>query len=422
MQTPISWRRSTLSNGLTVLLFPHENANTTQLSIAVEYGSNQEPEEIAGSAHFLEHMLAGGSTKRIQLSRSIENSGGILDFYTEREYMMTTMSILPETLPEASVVISKLLFDNAFEEEKFSQERKIILNELAEASDDPTEKVEELLLKNLFKIHPIKRPVGGFPKTIKQLTLDQLTKAHDSNYFPQNMVLILTGNFSEKTCERVLAEFKNKNVGETLSKKSYSIESARPKLIDVKKKAGLTQTYLSIGTRTVCSSHKDVPSLDLISAILSGGAGSRLFIELREKNAFTYDVQSDHTDGLDWGYFNVNCAVRNKNFVKAKDLIFKELFKLRNKKVSVDEVQRAKNLITAEILRAMDNPQQSSDILAYMEIQFKSEKSLANYIAQLKAVTSENIMEAANTYLQEDSFSTILLTPKSESLFHVASR
>ena len=53
-----------------------------------------------------------------------------------------------------------------------------------------------------------------------------------ANYFPQNMVLILTGNFSEKTCERVLEEFGNKPVGETLSKKSYSIESAKPKQID----------------------------------------------------------------------------------------------------------------------------------------------------------------------------------------------
>ena len=85
---------------------------------------------------------------------------------------------------------------------------------------------------------------------------------------------------------------------------------------------------------------------------------------------------------------------------------------MRTEKVPVDEIQRGKNLITAEILRAIDNPQQSSDILAYMEIQFKSEKSLADYIDHLKAVTSENILEAANTYLQEDSFSTILLTPK----------
>ena len=98
MTTAMFWRRNMLSNGLTVLQFPRESANTTQLSIAIEYGSNQEPEEIAGSAHFLEHMIAGGSTKRIHLSRSIENSGGNLDFYTEHEYMMATMNILPETI------------------------------------------------------------------------------------------------------------------------------------------------------------------------------------------------------------------------------------------------------------------------------------------------------------------------------------
>ncbi len=175
MTTAMFWRRNILPNGLRVLLFPRQSANTTQLSIAVEYGSNQEPEEIAGVAHFLEHMLAGGSTKRIQLSRSIENSGGILDFYTDHEHMMSTMDILPEELTEASFVISELLFNMDFEEEKFKQERKIILNELAEASDDPTERIEELLLKSLFKEHPVKRPVGGFPKTVKHLTLDQLS-------------------------------------------------------------------------------------------------------------------------------------------------------------------------------------------------------------------------------------------------------
>ena len=97
------------SNGLTVLLYPRQSANTTQLSVAVEYGSNQEPKEIAGAAHFLEHMLAGGSDKRIQLSRSIENSGGILDFYTDHEHMMSRMDILPGELAKRP-----LLFQVAF--------------------------------------------------------------------------------------------------------------------------------------------------------------------------------------------------------------------------------------------------------------------------------------------------------------------
>ena len=105
MTTAMFWRRNILPNGLTVLQFPRQSANTTQLSVAVEYGSNQEPEEIAGVAHFLEHMLAGGSQKRIELSRSIENSGGILDFYTDHGHMMSMMDVLPGKLTEASFII-----------------------------------------------------------------------------------------------------------------------------------------------------------------------------------------------------------------------------------------------------------------------------------------------------------------------------
>jgi predicted Zn-dependent peptidase len=411
MTTAMFWRRNILPNGLRVLLFPRQSANTTQLSIAVEYGSNQEPEEIAGVAHFLEHMLAGGSTKRIQLSRSVENSGGILDFYTDHEHMMSTMDILPGELTQASFVISELLFNTDFEEEKFKQERKIILNELSEASDDPTERIEELLLKSLFKKHPVKRPIGGFPKTVKRLTLDQLSNTHKTNYIPQNMILILTGNFSEKTTGMVLKNFEDRTIKETLSRKTYPAEAAKPKPLVVQKKPGIAQTYLSIGARTVCSSHQDAPMLDLISALLSGGTSSRLFVELREKNGFTYDVNSDHNKGVDFGYFSINCAVKDKNLIKAKHLILKELSKLRTEKVTIDELERNKNLIIADILRGMDNPQDCPEILAYLEIQFKSEQSLVEYIAKVKAVSSENIIEAANTYLQEDSLSTVLLKP-----------
>ena len=114
MATAMSWRRNTLPNGLAVLLFPRQSTNTTQLSVAVKYGSNQEPEENAGVAHFLEHMVAGGSIKRIHQSRSIENSGGILDLYTDHEHMMSTMDFLPEKTAEASYILSQLLFSGVF--------------------------------------------------------------------------------------------------------------------------------------------------------------------------------------------------------------------------------------------------------------------------------------------------------------------
>ena len=412
MTTAMFWGRKILSNGLTVLLFPRESANTTQLSIAVEYGSNQESKEIAGVAHFLEHMLAGGSQKRIELSRSIENSGGILDLYTDHEHMMSMMDVLPGKLAEASFIISELLFSSDFEEEKFCQERKIILNELAEALDDPTERIEELLLKSLFKNHPVNRPVGGFPKKVKKLTLNQLINAHRINYTTQNMILILTGNFSEEDAALVLKNFKERSFENPFPRKVFPAEKAKPVPLVVEEKSGIAQTYLSMGARTVCSSHHDAPTLDLMSALLSGGTSSRLFIELREKHALTYDVNSDHNKGVDFGYFSINCAVKDKNLAKAKRVILKELKKLRTEKVPVDELEKTKNLIVGASLRGMDDPQDCSEIIAYMEMQFKSENALVDHVAKVKAVSSENIIEAANTYLQEDWLATVILKPK----------
>ncbi len=412
MTNAMFWGRNILPNGLTVLKFPRKSANTTQLSIAVEYGSNQEPQEIAGAAHFLEHMLAGGSQKRIELSRSIENSGGILDFYTDHEHMMSMMDILPGKLVEASSIISELLFSSEFEKEKFEQERKIILNELAEALDDPTERIEELLLKSLFKNHPVNRPVGGFPKKVKRLTLDQLIKTHKINYAPHKMILILTGNFSKEEAALVLKNFKDRSFEKPLPRKVFPAETAKPVPLVVEEKSGIAQTYLSIGARTVCSSHHDVPTLDLMSALLSGGTSSRLFIELREKHALTYDVNSDHNKGVDFGYFSINCAVKDKNLAKAKRIILKELTKLRTEKVPFNELEKTKNLIVGASLRGMDDPQDCSEIIAYMEMQFKSENALVDHVAKVKAVSSENILEAANTYLQEDWLATVILKPK----------
>ncbi len=412
MATAMSWRRNTLPNGLAVLLFPRQSANTTQLSVAVKYGSNQEPEENAGVAHFLEHMVAGGSTKRIHQSRSIENSGGILDLYTDHEHMMSTMDFLPEKTAEASYILSQLLFSGGFEEEKFIQERKIILNELAEALDDPAERIEDLLLKSMFKEHPVRRPVGGYPKTVKQLTIDQLVGAHRANYVPENMILILTGNFSEKSIEEALENFQGQLSSEKYSKKSYPLEVAKPKPLMVKRKAGITQTYLSIGARTVCSNHKDAAVLDLLSAVLSGGTSSRLFVELREKHALTYDVNSDHNKGLDFGYFNVNCAVKDKNLTTAQKMILNEFSKLKTEKVPADELERCKNLIVGGILRGMDNPQEALEIIAYLELQYKSGRALVDYITKVKAVSSERIMDAAKSYLDEGMLSTVILQAK----------
>ncbi len=412
MKNGLSWHRRILPNGLRVLYLPKHSANTAQLSIAIEYGSNHEQQETAGTAHFLEHMLAGGSDKRINLSRSVENYGGLLNFYTNHEYTMNTLDILPEYLPEGVYVVSELLSDTVFEQDKFEKEQKIILNELAEASDDPATRLEELMLKNLFKKHPIRRPIGGYPKTIKKLTVEHLKQALKAYYQPQNMILVLTGNLTEENIQDTLHYFNDKRAQNIKEKQTYTFENSKSPAEIIEKKKGIAQTYLSISTKTVSSCDENVPALDLISMIISGGTSSRLFIELREKQALTYDAVSIHSKGKNFGYFTVNCAVKSSNMNKAKAVIFKELTRLGREKISEEELERNKKMIVSGILRGIDTTEECQDILTFMEIQFNNEKALVNYLEKVKAVKTDDILSAADRYLQKDNLSIAILSPK----------
>jgi len=412
MRNNLSWERRVLSNGLTVLLYPRSSTMMAQLSVAIEYGSNDDSEENAGIAHFLEHMLVGGSQKRIRLQNEIEKFGGYSNFETSDEFTFSTINIFPRHIAKASKVLSGLLFDSAFAEEKFELERKAILNEIAEANDDPSDKVAEMLTKCLFKNHPIKNPILGSKKTINQLTLNEIKKAHQNYYVPQRMILILTGNFTKKDTETALQDFQDRKNHDSAPKRNTPIKEKEPKRETVVKKSGITQAYLSFGLRTAPAKDIDTPSLDLIDAILGMGESSRLFVELREKRALTYDFESMNVSGLDYGYFFINCAVDVKAINQAQSILLGELQKLKTKSVTKNELDKSKNLMLGNIFMQVDSSQGLPKLLAYDEMHFESETALADYTNKINSVSGQDITETAKKYFQDKNYATAILIPK----------
>ncbi len=412
MQGRLQWKREVLLNGLTALLFPRASGMTTQLAIALKYGSNADAEDKSGTAHFLEHMIAGGSPERIQLSRYIERLGGCLDFFTTHDYTMTIADVAPEKVDKASKIMSELLFDSRFEKENFEREQKIILHEIAEASDNPWTQIDEMLTQCLFSSHPVRYPVSGYKKTVSNLALNDIEQTHNAQYVPSNIVLAITGQFSENQVENVFQNFDSTQNSKTPTNTINCPENKSPKKTITQTKRGLAQAYLSIGTRTVSGKHADIPALELINAILGGGASSRLFIEMREKRALAYNILSSQECGIDYGYFHIDCAVKTKNLSKTTTLLRKELEKIRTEKVPAAELTKAKDMILGAIYREVDSPTNLPETLASMEMLFSSPNALTDYIQNLKAITSNDIAETANKYFQENNYATVTLTPK----------
>jgi predicted Zn-dependent peptidase len=411
MQSRLTWNRQVLPNGTRVLTYPKPSNLTAQLAVAVEYGANDDQDGQAGAAHFLEHMVPGGSETRINLSREIEQLGGLAEFYTNHEYTLHTADVLPGKLTRAAEIMSKLVCNGAFQVEQFRAEQKIILQELAEAADDPNHQVSEMLLQNLFMKHPVRRPVGGYPKTVRRLSVAELTNIYREHYVPKNLIVILTGNYSEEDARRIMKSFSQSQSQPVPEKQVRSGEVAPPKRSATKRKEGLVQSYLSVGARTTHAKSPDVAALDVLNVVLGVGASSRLFIELRERRALAYSVSSSQTDGLDFGFFTVDCATNQKQTKQAESVILKELARLRNENVPETELKKGKDVILSDIFRAMDNLEACPEILAFMEVQFGNENALAEYTQRIRTATADQVRGVAERYLSEGSLSTAVLKP-----------
>jgi predicted Zn-dependent peptidase len=412
MMNNLAWTRLELPSGLRVLTFPRLSGLTTQISIGLEYGSNSDLPDDAGTAHFLEHLVAGGSEKRIQLSRDIERLGGCLDYFTTHDYTMVQADFAPDKVAQTSKILSQILFDSSsFEKEKFERERKIILHEIAEASDNPWVIIEEALAKCLFRTHPVRLPVSGYRKTVSKLSQEKTEQTHLIQYAPRNAILILTGQFNDKDLVTVLQNFQTENSNAS-TKKTSPTENGPSKKQAIMKKSGISQTYFSIGVKTVSGKHPDIPALELINAVLGAGASSRLFIELREKRALAYNIMSFQESGTDYGYFHIDCATKPGRQSQARNLIEEELAKIQSGQVTEQELIKVKDMIMGAIYREMDSPMNLPETLASLEMQFKKETALEEYIQKIKSITTHNITETANKYLQPDNFSAAILDPK----------
>lgn len=412
MHEGLSWHREVLANGLTILLYPRLSDLTAQLSVAIKYGSNDDEVDEAGKAHYLEHLIVGGSRKRICLHHEIERLGGCSSFETSAECTFSTVDVLPDKIAEASRVLSGLLFDEEFESDKLALERKVILNEIAEAADNPRDKVAETLIKCLFKKHPIRNPVLGTKRSINKLELSELEETCRTQYSPNNMILILTGRFTQQDLERVLTDFGDKQKLGPTNKPLRPVEESEPKENATITRPGLGQAYLCFGLRSPPARDHDAVALDLTNAILGLGESSRLFVELREKRALTYDFSSMNISGLDYGFFTVASAVQPRFLNQTLKIIKSELKKITSSPVSEDELQKSKNLIVGDILRAIDNPHELPRLITDTEIVYANKTGLKDYLNNLLELKKDDIEVTSKKYFQEKNYSTATLIPK----------
>src|SRR5215207_78159 len=201
-------RRTRLDSGLRVVTEHLPGLRSAAVGFWVGTGSRDEPESVAGTSHFLEHLLFKGSATRHaqEIAEAVESCGGDMNAFTGQEITAYYVRVPDRHLDLALDILSDIVWTPALRPDEVESERQVILEEIRMRDDTPDDLVHDVFAGALFPEHPLGREISGSQESIEAVTRDQIAEYHAAHYVPSNVVVAVAGNVDhDEVIERVRA-------------------------------------------------------------------------------------------------------------------------------------------------------------------------------------------------------------------------
>ncbi|MBA4027865.1 MAG: peptidase M16 [Planctomyces sp.] len=191
---PVTFRAHTLDNGLTIIGEVDDAAHTAAAGFFVRTGARDEPPQIMGVSHFLEHMMFKGTPGRSgeEINRAFDAMGARANAYTSSELTAFHAAVLPEHAPTAIGLLADMLRP-ALRDEDFAAEKGVILEEIAMYQDDPGWVLYDRAMEEHYGGHPLALRVLGTQQTVGAMRVEQMREYFGARYSSDNTVVALAG-------------------------------------------------------------------------------------------------------------------------------------------------------------------------------------------------------------------------------------
>jgi len=397
-----------LKNGIRVV-YLHASSQVSHLGVTLLAGSRFEKRGEEGLAHFLEHCIFKGTHKRkaFHILSRLDSVGGELNAYTAKEEMCVYASFTQEHVERASELLADLVLNSTFPVKEINKEKEIIIEEINSYLDSPSDKIFDDFEAYLFKGHSLGNNILGTQETVRSFTKEDLLGFVKRSFTSDNMVISFVGDMELSKLQTVLERDFEKC---PKSKGDVHYEQSIPeKRFSVRSKEANYQSHAIVGGFAPGYSHDSRRGMTLLTNILGGPAlNSRLTLSIREKYGYAYNVEASYTPYADTGYWNVYLGTDNKNLDKAVQLVYKELAILRDKKLGVLQLARAKEQLKGHLALGMDSNSGLMLGLGKSLLLFDQIDTIQEIYAGIDRLTSEEILEIANTYFAKDNCSELI--------------
>ncbi len=395
------YTKTVLENGLTLIVKETHTSPITAIDVWVGTGSKNEPPELAGISHFLEHMLFKGTSSRPvgKIAKEIKGVGGYLGGSTTLDKTHYYIVVPSEYTDLALEIESDVLKNSIFDPVEINKERKVILEEWRLKQDQPQGSLYMSFYRTVFAGTPYANDVLGTAETLNRINRDHLLDYFHTYYQPENIVLTVTGDVdSLKVINKVKELF-----GDLKSQKPLTLQPSfvMPKLKGVKRIAlqkTVDQQYLLVGFQLPKLTIEESAALTLLEIILGDGRSSRLYQELRETKKLVISIGAgfDSYDAI--GMFVISAQTKDQPLSLVEKEIKSVIDRLLKNGVTNEELNRAKAKIESELAYRMES---NANIAAFLGLN-ELYGDLDDVVAELNAiskVTNDDLRKVARKYL-----------------------
>ncbi len=403
--------RTDLPSGMAVLTRERPYADVTAISISVGGGSRHEHDRTVGAAHFMEHMFFQGTPRRPAVEAvfgPVSARGGWMNAYTSFENINFQAVVKNDDFDLALDTLSDMLVNSLFAEEKIDKERQVVLEELIRGKNDPRRYAVELFFKHVWQGHPAQNLPIGSRETLNNSDRTVLMAFRNENFLASNMVTAVVGNQRhDDIVARVRAAFEAMPTGPRPKYPVAPFPAAVSRRVE-ETTAG-TQTQIALGVPAPGVNHPDTYPLDIMSSIM-GEVGRRLVGEIRDKRGLASSVGSSYSTLSDVGCWWAMVGTSPANVDQVIELVLQEMRRIRDERISDEELENAKSYIEGRAVLQLQTSMAFAQYLADREV-IGVEPPLAEYLNRVSRVTVDDVSRVANTYLDPDAYTLVILRP-----------
>jgi predicted Zn-dependent peptidase len=389
------YSESESENGIRILTERMPDLRSVTSGFWVGVGSRDEPQELNGISHFIEHLLFKGTAQRTarRIAEDFDSMGGELNAFSAKEYTCYYSKILDEDVEEAFEIMADMLNNSLLLPKDLDSERNIILEEIAMHEDSPDDIIHDLFVSALWESHPLGQSVLGHQNVIRTLTRDEVANYFERFYQPRNIVVAAAGNIEHERLVELINRFMNKETQGERHQRHTVIPEIRPHTVVYDRPT--EQTHIVLGTRGLPRQSPDRFTLAVLDNVLGGGMSSRLFQKVREERSLAYSIFSYHSMYIETGLFAIYAGTSPDNTSAVLEIIKEELDLILEKGITEEELDRAKGHIKGSLVLSLEDSGSRMTRLGKAEVCGGEILSMDQLLAKINAVSGDDVKKLA---------------------------